>query len=139
MKRAALAALAAAAVAGCGTVSTTAVQAVTETASAPHSASQAPAGVPQTVTFEVAGSPAKVTYGPAGSSIAGKVPMKVTQKLGTPLFYSLEAQLQGGGSVTVKILIDGAAVSRGTASGGYNIAMAEISVNPLTGKWTSDT
>ena len=29
-------------------------------------------------------------------------------------------------------------ISRGTASGGYNIATAEISVNPLTGKWADD-
>jgi len=64
--------------------------------------------------------------------------MHVTQKLGDPAYYSLQAQLQGGGNVTVKILVDGKVISQGTASGGYNIAMAEISQDPLTGGWESD-
>ena len=39
------------------------------------------------------------------------------------------------GSVIVKILVNGKVVSQGTATGGYNIAMAEISQDPLTGGW----
>jgi hypothetical protein len=93
---------------------------------------------PRTVTYEVTGSDAQVTYGPAGRDLSGTVPMKVTAKLGDPAYYALQAQLQGGGSVTVKILVNGKVVSQGTASGGYNIAMAEISKNPLTGEWESD-
>jgi hypothetical protein len=62
--------------------------------------------------------------------------MKVTQKLGSPVYYSLQAQLQGGGTVTVKILVNGTVTSKATATGGYNIATAEISRNPLTGQWT---
>lgn len=73
----------------------------------------------------------------AGSSLSGHVPMKVTERLGTPVYYSLTAQLQGGGSVTVKILVGGTVISQPTASGGYNIAVAEISPDPLTGRWTS--
>lgn len=88
----------------------------------------------QTITYEVAGSPANVTYGPAGSTLSGTVPMKVTAKLGDPVYYSLQAQLQGGGSVTVKILVNGTVISEGTATGGYNIAMAEIVDNPVSGQ-----
>jgi hypothetical protein len=90
----------------------------------------------QTVTYETSGSAAQVTYGPAGTSLNGKVPMKVTAKLASPVFYSITAQLQGGGSVTVKILVNGKVVSKATATGGYNIASAEISQDPLSGKWT---
>jgi hypothetical protein len=62
--------------------------------------------------------------------------MKVTAKLGSPSYYSVTAQLQGDGSVTVKILVDGTVISSGTATGGYNIATAEISQDPLSGQWT---
>lgn len=89
----------------------------------------------QTITYEVTGAAADVTYGAAGSSLSGTVPMKVTAKLGDPIYYSLTAQLQGGGSVTVKILIDGTVISQGSATGGYNIASAEISQDPLSGQW----
>ena len=103
-------------------------------AAAPKSTRAAAAA--QTVTYEVTGSSADVTYGPAGSTLSGTVPMKVTAKLGDPIYYSLQAQLQGGGSVSVKILVNGIVISQGTASGGYNIATAEISQDPLTGQWT---
>jgi hypothetical protein len=110
------------------------------TASAPAAAA-APkatqaAAAAQTVTYEVSGSTADVTYGPAGSTLSGQVPMKVTAKLGSPSYYSVTAQLQGDGSVTVKILVDGTVISSGTATGGYNIATAEISQDPLSGQWT---
>lgn len=108
-------------------------------ASAPSATPKAPAtkaaATKQTITYEVTGSAADVTYGPAGSSLSGTVPMKVTAKLGDPVYYSVTAQLQGGGSVTVKILIDGTVISHGTATGGYNIATAEISKDPLSGQW----
>jgi hypothetical protein len=103
-------------------------------AAAPKSTRAAAAA--QTVTYEVTGSSADVTYGPAGSTLSGTVPMKVTAKLGDPIYYSLQAQLQGGGSVTVEILVNGIVISQGTASGGYNIATAEISQDPLSGQWT---
>lgn len=108
-----------------------------DSASAPPPAS-APAPVapsPQTVTFKVSGSYAQVTYGPAGSNTSGTVPMKVTDKLGNPLYYALTAQLQGGGSVSCEIEVDGAVISKSTASGGYNIAQCEISNDPISGGW----
>lgn len=92
----------------------------------------------QTVTYEVTGSPASITYGPAGSSLNGSVPMRITRTLHNPQFYSISAQLQGGGTVACKLMVNGKAISRATASGGYNIASCEISQDPISGKW-SDT
>jgi hypothetical protein len=90
----------------------------------------------QTVTYVVTGSAADVTYGPTGSDTAGTVPMHVTKPLGTPLYYSISAQLQGGGTVSCKIEVDGKVISQATASGGYNLADCEISKDPLSGQWT---
>jgi hypothetical protein len=90
----------------------------------------------QTVTYIVSGSYAQVTYGPAGSSYSGSVPMDVTQPLGNPLYYSIDAQLQGGGSVSCAIQVNGKTISSATATGGYNIAMCEIVQDPLYGGWT---
>jgi len=105
----------------------------TQAAAAP--ASSAPAA-PQTVTYVVTGSAADVTYGPAGSDYSGAVPMTVTKPLGTPAYYSINAQLQGGGTVSCEIKVDGNVISHATASGGYNIADCEISQDPLSGQWT---
>jgi hypothetical protein len=98
-------------------------------------ATTAPPPAPQTVTFKVTGSYAQVTYGPAGSNTSGTVPMKVTDKLGSPIYYALTAQLQGSGTVTCEIAVDGKVISKATASGGYNIAQCEISPDPFTGGW----
>jgi hypothetical protein len=92
----------------------------------------------ETVTYEVTGSPADVTYGPAGSSYSGTVPLSKTGPLGSPVYYAISAQLQGGGTVTCKIKVDGKVISQSTATGGYNIAQCEISRDLLTGAW-SDT
>jgi hypothetical protein len=99
--------------------------------------SSAPAAA-QTVTYVVTGSGADVTYGPTGTSISGAVPMHVTKPLGTPQYYSIDAQLQGGGTVSCKIEVDGKVISQSTASGSYNIASCEISQDPFSGAW-SDT
>jgi hypothetical protein len=80
---------------------------------------------PETVTYIVSGSSADVTYGPAGSSLSGHSPMKVTKKLGDPAYYSISAQLHGGGHVSCKLEIDGEVISQAEAKGGYNIAMCE--------------
>lgn len=100
---------------------------------------KAPAKPPaaQTVTYVVTGSAANVTYGPTGTSLSGTVPMAVTKPLGTPLYYSITAQLQGGGSVSCKIEVDGKVISSSTATGGYNLAMCEISPDPLSGQWSN--
>jgi hypothetical protein len=89
----------------------------------------------QTVTYVVNGSPADVTYGPAGSDLSGSVPMRVTQPLGTPDYYAISAQLQGGGTVSCQILVDSKVTASSTASGGYNIADCEISQDPFSGNW----
>lgn len=110
--------------------------ATTAAPAATHSSTPARAAAAPKVTYVVTGTPgADITYGPAGSSLSGHSPMRVTRKLGHALYYSIQAQLQGSGEVTVKILIGGKVISKAVASGGYNIAMAEISQNPLTGKW----
>jgi hypothetical protein len=113
----------------------------TATASAAAVASSAPPPSPspkpvaQTVTYIVTGSDADVTYGPAGTDLSGTVPMSVTQPLGTPAYYDINAQLNGSGDVKCAIEVDGKPVSTAEASGGYNIADCEISQDPLTGKW----
>lgn len=105
-------------------------------ASAPAvTASQAPPAA-QTVTYVATGSSADVAYGPAGSDATGSVPMRKTTAIGTPAtYYAISAQLNGGGSVSCKILVNGTVVSQATASGGYNIAQCEIVQDPLTGQW----
>ena len=108
----------------------------TKQAAAPAAPATTPvAAVKQTVTFVVTGSQADITYGPAGTSVSGTVPMRVTKPLANPLYYSLSAQLQGGGEVTCKILIDGKIIAQSVASGGYNIADCEISRDILSGDW----
>jgi len=93
---------------------------------------------PQTITYVVTGSPADVTYGPAGSNLNGSVPMSVTASLGSPAYYAIGAQLDGGGQVSCEIEINGQVISSGTATGDYNIADCEISQDPITGQWQSD-
>jgi hypothetical protein len=93
---------------------------------------------PDKVTFIVSGSYASVTYGPAGSNYTGSVPMDVTETIPgqPPIYYAIDAQLQGGGTVSCKIEVNGQTISQGTAQGGYNIATCEISQDPLSGGWT---
>jgi hypothetical protein len=102
----------------------------------PASTAAAAAAKKQTVSYVVTGSAADVSYGPAGSDFAGTVPLHVTQPLGTPIYYSISAQLQGGGTVSCQIKVDGKAISSATASGGYNIASCEITQDPFSGDWT---
>lgn len=96
--------------------------------------------VVQTVEYIVTGDSADVTYGPAGSNDSGPVPMNVTADIpaSPPAYYAISAQLQGGGTVSCTIKVDGQAISTATASGGYNIADCEIGQDPLTGQWQND-
>ena len=55
-----------------------------------------------------------------------------------PLYYAVQAQLQGGGTVTCEIEVDGTVISSSTATGGYNIAQCEIGQNAFTGNWEND-
>ena len=104
----------------------------------PQSAAPAKQAAAQTVTYVVTESDADVTYGPAGTDLSGTIPKRVTKPLGTPLYYAIQAQLQGGGSVSCQILVDGTVISSSTATGGYNIAQCEIGQDPLSGKWEDD-
>jgi hypothetical protein len=88
----------------------------------------------QTVTYVVTGSYADVTYGPTGSEDKGTIPMAVTQPLGSPRDYAISAQLQGGGSVSCQIKVDGVTISSASASGGYTIADCQIN-RDATGSW----
>lgn len=91
---------------------------------------------PGTVTFIVRGSPsARVRYGPDGATVAGSSPMTLTQPLDGQQPRELHAALQGSGSITVMIAVDGTVVSQDTAAGGWNIALAEIAFNPATSGW----
>lgn len=101
----------------------------------PAAKAKAEAPAAQTVTYVVTGSTANVTYGPAGTDLSGSVPMHVAKPLGTPSYYAITAQLQGGGTVSCKIEVDGKTISSSTAQGGYNIAQCEISQDPLSGQW----
>lgn len=115
------------------------------TGAAPPAASQpaaAPA-VPTRLEYQVSGSAANVTYGPAGSGLSAHTapgkPMDQVAVLGNALYYSLTAQLDGSGTVTCKILIGNKVISTAVASGAYQIAMCEISKDPLSGQWTATT
>jgi hypothetical protein len=61
--------------------------------------------------------------------------MRVTRRLGNPQFYSITAQLSGGGWGRCKILVAGKVTSTAAATGSYNIASCEICKDPLSGKW----
>jgi len=94
--------------------------------------------ITETVTYVVRGTAAAdVTYGPAGSDFTGSVGMRVTRPLGNPSYYSINAQLQGYGSVSCKILVDGIAISSSTAQGGYNIASCQIGQD-ATNSWVDE-
>jgi hypothetical protein len=109
-------------------------------AAAPPAQGSAPAAAAQTVTYVVTGSTADVTYGPAGSSLSGSVPMHVTKDIpsSAPVYYSIDAQLQGSGSVSCQVLVSGKVISSSTATGGYNIASCEIGQDPFSGNWEDD-
>lgn len=87
-----------------------------------------------TVTYVVSGDPANVTYGPAGSDLQGTVPMQAGAPLGDATYYALNAQLQQDGTVTCQILVNGTAVSSGTASGLGGLARCEI-IRDSSGDW----
>lgn len=107
------------------------------TATAAPVAAKSSAAAKPTITYVVTGTRggADVTFGPAGSSLSGHVPMRVTKRLGHADYYSIQAQLQGSGKVTVEIIVGGKVISKGTATGGYNIASAEIVQGLFSGKW----
>jgi hypothetical protein len=57
--------------------------------------------------------------------------MHVTRPVGNPEFYAISAQLQGGGTVTCVIKVDGVPLPASSATGGFNIADDEIGQDPI--------
>jgi len=92
----------------------------------------------QTITYVVRGDSADVTYGPSGSDYTGTVPMTVTRRLGSPSYYAINAQLNGSGTVSCKLKVDGVTISSGSATGSYNIASCQIGQNLNTGSWENE-
>jgi len=88
------------------------------------------------LTYRVTGTPGvAVTYGPVGRTVTSQRPLHVTTTLGSALYYSFTAQLQGSGSVTCEILIGSTLISKSVATGGRSVASCGISQNPSSGKW----
>ena len=92
----------------------------------------------QQVTYVVTGSAAHVTYGPSGANFEGTGPLSVSQPLGQPQFYSINAQLTGGGSVTCLLKVGGVTIASNSASGNGNIASCQMDQN-LNGSWEATT
>lgn len=101
----------------------------------------------QTVTYSCtghAGDGVNITYGAEGSnSSAHHLPFNDTEPLNTNAgYFDVTAQLQGGGTVTCSTVVnwtdtsgDAQSVTQsGTASGGYNIASAEV-CESFEGDW----
>jgi hypothetical protein len=114
------------------TASAAAVPANTASASLP-----APAA-PTKVEFIVSGSAPDgidITYGPSGSNLSGPSELDGTATMTVPFnpdadYYAMNAQLQGGGDITCKIVVTGPGdqpltASSGAASGSYNICSAQ--------------
>ena len=93
---------------------------------------------PQQVTYIASGSTANVTYGPSGSGYQGSVPLAVSRPLGNPQFYSISAQLKGGGTVTCQLRVDGVTIASSTASGTNSVAHCAMDQN-LNGSWEATT
>jgi hypothetical protein len=128
-----------------GTWNGTACQAATP------SPSNTPAS-PTKVEFIVSGTATDgidITYGPSGSNFDGPSTLDGTATMSVPFdgsaeYYAIDAQLQGDGSITCKIVVTGPddnplTVSRGAASGGYNICSAQAAPEDSSGlTWTNE-
>jgi len=90
-----------------------------------------------TVVFTVTGSAPNgvdITYGDDSSNYEGTLPLRVSLPVDdNALYYSVNAQLNGSGSITCKVVI-GDAVEVGHAVGGYNICSAQLN-SGFTGGW----
>jgi hypothetical protein len=102
-------------------------------AARPRSTGSGPRSI---LTYRVTGTPgARVTYGPAGTYLAGQAPLRVTARLGSPLYYFITAELPGSGSVECEILIGTKVMTKSVATGRHSLASCQISRDPLSGKW----
>jgi hypothetical protein len=91
------------------------------------------------IKLVVTGSPADVTYGHGGSSTHGTSPMNVTEVLPDSVNdYTLTAVVgDQGGTVKVKIYIDGKLIAHAKATGPIQAADAVVVRNQFTGHWES--
>lgn len=131
--------------------------AAAQSAIASQIASQAAAAsptpqAPTKVTFVVSGSAPDgidITYGPSGSNFAGPSVLSGKAVMSVKFdpeasYYSLNAQLQGAGSIKCKIVVTGPGdapltVSHGAAAGGYNICDAQAAPSDSTGlNWQNE-
>jgi hypothetical protein len=97
---------------------------------------EAPAGK---VVFKVWGSASAgvdITYGSDTDNLQGRgLPMTKTLTLkDDAMYYSVTAQLQGGGDVHCSVTVDGK-TKTGHAAGGYNICSAQLS-GGIFGGWS---
>lgn len=84
-----------------------------------------------------------ITYGPSGSNFSGHSTLHKSATMsvsfdGAASYYALNAQLQGAGSITFKIVvigpgIDPTTVSSGAASGGFNTCSAQAAPTDSSG------
>ena len=126
-----------------------------QSAIASQAASQAAASptpaAPTKVEFVVSGSAPDgidITYGPSGSDFSGPSVLHGKAKMSVPFeadasYYALNAQLQGAGSITCKIVVSGPGdapltVSHGAASGGYNICSAQATSDDGGFTWQNE-
>lgn len=107
---------------------------------------------PTKVEFIVSGSAPDgidITYGPSGSNFEGPSTLDGTATMSVPFdgtadYYAIDAQLQGSGSITCKIVVTGPGdnpltVSSGAASGSYNICSAQAAPEDSSGlTWTNE-
>ena len=100
---------------------------------APHSSATV-------ATFRVSGtdggSGVDITYGSQNANMQGgsKLPWSATMPVqGSARYYAVQAQLNGKGSITCSVRVDGVAKTA-HASGGYDVCRAEV-VNELGGRW----
>lgn len=109
----------------------------------PADADTTQASVPEKVTYHCTGHAPDgidITYGPEGSNFsASHLPFTKSVTLDdSAQYYAIQGQLSGAGSVTCTLTVqtsDGTVVTQsGSASGGYNIASAEI-CSTFDGGW----
>jgi hypothetical protein len=120
-------------------------------ASAPAAASSAAPSLPTKVEFIVSGSAPDgidITYGPGGTELSGPSTLDGTATMTVPfdasaLYYAMNAQLQGDGDITCKIVVTGPGdapltASSGAASGGYNICSAQAAPENSGLSWQNE-
>ncbi len=118
---------------------------------APAAASSAAPSEPTKVGFIVSGSAPDgidITYGPSGSDLSGPTALDGKATMSVPFdasasYYAMDAQLQGDGDITCKIVVTGPGdapltVSSGAASGSYNICSAQAAPENNGLSWQND-